>query len=351
MQTSIRTIENDRACMKQSSEKSRSRAPVFVVGCGRSGTKLLYHTLFSAGGFAIYFSESNAFNLLGIRFGNLKHRRHRKKLLNAWLRSKLFQRSGLEPSEIEPRILNDCQDAGDLLRILMDTISKKQGAVRWAESTPLHLLYLPVIKRLIPEALVIHIIRDGRDVAMSLNKIGWIRPFPWDRKRAVLASALFWKWMVSKGRKYGRRIGRDYMEVHYEDLVLHPRETLHRIGVFIEHDLDYERIRSASLGSLQNPNSSFSSDAENRELSPVGRWKTLLSESELAEIESLIGDQLVEVGYTLSEIPQRRTQALRLMQVLYPLFFDVKLWVKSKTPLGQIAATGRMGISETENHS
>ena len=77
----------------------------------------------------------------------------------------------------------------------------------------------------------------------------------------------------------------------------------------------------------------------------------MLSESELAEIESLIGDQLVEVGYTLSEIPQRRTQALRLMQVLYPLFFDVKLWVKSKTPLGQIAATGRMGISETENHS
>jgi Sulfotransferase family len=340
-------MEHVRACTTQSYEKSRSRAPVFVVGCGRSGTKFLYHTLFSAGGFAIYYSESNAFNLLGIRFGNLKYRRHRQKLLEVWLRSKLFQRSGLDPSEIQSRILCDCQNPGDLLRILMDTIAEKQGAVRWAESTPLHVLYLPVIKRLIPEALVIHIIRDGRDVAVSLNKMGWIRPFPWDRKRTVLVSALFWKWMVNKGRKYGRRIGADYMEVHYEDLVLHPRETLRRVGEFIDHDLDYERIRSAPLGSLQSPNSSFSSDETNRELSPVGRWKTLLSPSQLAEMESLVGDLLVDLGYSLSEFPPRLTKALRLMQVLYPLFFDVKLWLKSKTPLGRVAATGRMGISRT----
>ena len=40
----------------------RSKAPVFVLGCGRSGTKFLYHTLLSAGGFAVYHSESNAFN-------------------------------------------------------------------------------------------------------------------------------------------------------------------------------------------------------------------------------------------------------------------------------------------------
>src|SRR5207249_10794866 len=148
----------------------------------------------------------------------------------------------------------------------------------------------------------------------------WIRPFPWDRKRAVLAAALFWEWMVNKGRKYGRGIGADYMEVHYEDLVLHPEETLRRIGEFIKHDLDYERIRSAALGSVQNPNSSFSSDEKNRELSPVGRWRTLLSDPELAAMESLIGDLLVELGYPLSKCAQRRAKALRLMQVLYPLF-------------------------------
>src|SRR4051794_33913417 len=86
---------------------SRSKAPVFVLGCGRSGTKMLYHTLLSAGGFAVYHAESNAFNLIGLRFGNLKHRRNRENLLDAWLRSKLFQRTGLRPEQIAPRILDN----------------------------------------------------------------------------------------------------------------------------------------------------------------------------------------------------------------------------------------------------
>ena len=108
--------------------------------------------------------------------------------------------------------------------------------------TPLHLLYLPLIKKLLPDALIVHIIRDGRDVAVSLDRIGWIKPFSWDRKRRVLAPAIFWKWIVSKGRRHGRSMGGDYLEVHYEDVVEKPRETLARIGTFIDHDLDYDRI-------------------------------------------------------------------------------------------------------------
>ncbi len=73
----------------------RSKAPVFVLGCGRSGTKFLYHTLLSAGGFAVYHAESNAFNLLGLRFGNLKRRGNRRKLLDAYYKSMLFERTGL----------------------------------------------------------------------------------------------------------------------------------------------------------------------------------------------------------------------------------------------------------------
>src|ERR1700722_17672643 len=84
---------------------ARSTAPVFVLGCGRSGTKFLYHTLLSAGGFAVYHAESNAFNLIGLRFGNLANIENRRVLLDHWLRSKLFYRSGLTREEIEPKIL------------------------------------------------------------------------------------------------------------------------------------------------------------------------------------------------------------------------------------------------------
>ena len=181
----------------------RSKAPVFVLGCGRSGTKFLYHTLLSAGGFAVYHAESNAFNLLGLRFGNLAHRPNRRQLLDAYYTSKLFQRTGLDPKDIEDRVMEDCHNAGDFLRIVMEAVARKQGVERWAESTPLHLLYLTLIKKVIPDALVVHIIRDGRDVTASLHRIGWIRPLPWDRSRAFLVPAIFWRWIVSKGRRDG----------------------------------------------------------------------------------------------------------------------------------------------------
>jgi hypothetical protein len=326
----------------------RNKAPVFVLGCGRSGTKLLYHMLLSSGGFAIYHSESNAFNLLGLRFGNLRRRENRQRLLQVWFRSKLFERSGLTREEIEPQLLNECRNTGDFLRILMDTIARKQGMGRWAESTPLHMLYLPTIKKLIPDALVIHIIRDGRDVAVSLNKIKWIRPFSWDRQRSLVVAGLFWKWIVSKGRDYGREMGPDYLEVHYEDLVNKPREALAQVAGFIEQELDYDRIRGEALGSVQSPNSSFRSDSAQKDLSPVGRWKRLLSPEELAQLESALCDLLEQVGYRCESSPSQATPSLavRLMRVLYPTFWDVKLWLKSNTPLARIADIQRMGVSE-----
>jgi hypothetical protein len=59
---------------------SRSKTPVFVVGCPRSGTTLVYHMLLSAGNFAIYRAESQVFNLLEPRFGDLSIAGHKRAL-------------------------------------------------------------------------------------------------------------------------------------------------------------------------------------------------------------------------------------------------------------------------------
>ena len=328
----------------------RAQAPVFVLGCERSGTTFLYHTLLSAGGFAVYHAESNAFNLLGLLFGNLARRANRRKLLDHFFRSKLFARTGLEPREIEERVMEECRNAGDFLRIVMGTVARKQGVQRWADCTPAHLLFLPSIKKTIPDALVVHIIRDGRDVTASLRRIGWIRPLPWDRSRPILPPALFWRWQVSKGRRYGRQMGGDYMEVHYEDLVRNPRETLARIGQFIAQDLDYDRVQQVALGSVHNPNSSFRGDGKETEANTVGRWKRMFTPPELRDVESSIGSLLVDTGYTLETPPAdlRPSLVVRFMTFLYPRYFDFKLWLKSDTPLARIADKGRMGIPESD---
>jgi hypothetical protein len=337
--------------------RGRSKAPVFVLGCGRSGTKFLYHTLLSAGGFAVYHAESNAFNLLGLRFGNLANRRNRRELLDEYYTSKLFHRTTLEPKDIDQRVMDDCRNAGDFLRIVMEAIARKQGVERWAESTPLHMLYLPLIKKVIPDALVIHIIRDGRDVTASLHRIGWIRPLPWDRARAFIVPAIYWRWMVSKGRRYGRALGADYMEVHYEDLVQNPRDTLASIGKFIAHDLDYDRIQQVALGSVHNPNSSFRGDGKETEANTIGRWKRVFTPAQVCDVEASIGNLLVDTGYKLETTPEERRSSLsssmlvRFMNFLYPLYFDFKIWLKSHTPLARIADKKRMGIGERDANS
>src|SRR6266478_7068562 len=65
----------------------RSRRPVFVMGCHRSGTNLLYDTLLSAGGFAVYRGYAPIYEILQPHFGSLANSRHRQETVDAFLRS------------------------------------------------------------------------------------------------------------------------------------------------------------------------------------------------------------------------------------------------------------------------
>jgi hypothetical protein len=251
-------------------------------------------------------------------------------MLDAWYTTRLYERSGLTPEELEPRIMAECQNGGDFLRILMEQICRKQGVERWAETTPEHLLYIRRIKETIPNALVIHVIRDGRDVALSWEKLKQIRRFPWDRRRSALAAGIYWEWIVSKGRAAGRALGKDYVEVRYEDLVSKPAEVLRSLEPFVDHDLDYDRIREVGIGSVSAPNTAFKGEQQN----PVGRWKTALSPKELEEFETLTGDTLADLGYELN--PNRASSfELTRMRMAYRTYFESKQFLKTKTPAGK----------------
>ncbi len=313
---------------------------MFVLGCGRSGTTLLYHMLLSAGNFAVYRVESNVINLLEPRFGDLSVARNKKRLLEAWYNSRLFTLSGLDKHEIAEKVMADCRNGGDFLCIIMSEMARKQGVQRWADTTPEHLLHLHRIKETIPDALVIHIIRDGRDVALSTDKLGYIRRLPWDRTPSTMVAALYWEWMVNKGRRDGQSLGADYTEVHFEELVSQPRETLAKLSRFVAQDLDYDRIQQAGIGSVSAPNSSFS-DATGGEFNPTGRWRTAYSPQDLAMLEGLVGQTLQANRYELSskDLKSLERGSLQRMRAMYRLYFDAKLYLKANTPLGQLLVT------------
>ena len=321
-----------------STRSQRSKAPVFVLGSHRSGTKLLYYSLLSAGGFAVFPEESAVYTVLGRHFGNLADRGNRRKMLDAYCNSAMFLVTGLDTKVFEQRVMEECRNPGDLLRIQMEEMARKQGVERWAESTPKHLLSLPMIKKEIPNALVVHIIRDGRDATASLWKSNRYRPLPFDKKRDYLASAMFWRLLVGKGRQYGKAMGPDYLEVHYEDMVRDPRGTLAQVGKFIEQDLDYDRIQKVGLGSVQHPNSSFQRDSKEAGASTTGRWKRVFTPEQARNVEWCIGDLLVDTGYKL-ETPAEELRApfdVKLMNMYYPFYLNSRYWLKWNTPFARL---------------
>ena len=324
----------------------RATAPVFVVGCPRSGTTLLYHMLLSTGGFANYRSESNVFNLLLPKFAGLRSPADRKALLDVWLKSKLFRVSGLDRDAITAKIIGHCRSAGDFLRIVMQEIAGNQGVARWADCTPEHLLYMREIKQQIPEALFIHIIRDGRDVALSYVKQNWTHPFPWDRNDRLGVAGLYWEWLVRKGREHAQHLGSDYCEIRFEDLVARPQETLTHLEPFIDHELNYEHIQRTGIGSVNEPNTSFSFEA-GATFHPVERWKTKMTGEEIASFEETAGSALTQMGYELSSQakPAKTLHAAR-MRATYLSLFGVKHWARTKTPLRRLVSLERIEIEQ-----
>lgn len=324
----------------------RKTAPVFVVGCPRSGTTFLYDTLLSSGNFALFQAESDVFSMLAPAFGDLRSKSNRVELMDVWLRSDYFKRSGLDSEVIRSEILADCRSAGDFLRIVMNQIANNQSAERWADNTPAHLLYMPQIKAQIPNALFVHIIRDGRDVATSMNKIGWQAEhgrFPWDRQHGLLVSGTCWEWLVRRGRAYGRRLGLDYLEIHYEHLVQRPAETLKKLGEFIHHDFDLEYIKQHPVGTVRIPNSSFTAGKPSTAgqsstkddvdaawaLNPIGRWKGVRN-PDAARLDALLAPLLLELKYEVKHSPPLDFTTWRI-RVFYFFYRELKLALKKSS--------------------
>jgi Sulfotransferase family len=318
------------------------------MGCHRSGTNLLYDMLLSAGGFAIYRGFLPVYKILIPRFGPMHDRANREKILATWLHSKGFRRSGLDAEQLSARITSDCRTGGDFIRIVMDSVAESQRVSRWAMYDPDNVLHVERVKRDIPNALFVHIIRDGRDIALSLKKMGGFSPLPWDRSEtnSLVATALYWKWMVERGRIAGHQFPEDYIEIRYEDLITHPRETLAVLGGFIDHDLDYERIKQAGLGRLSESNSSFREELSAGQIHPLGRWKERLSPADVAAIESAVGDCLEHNGYELSTTASRRGIRTSLMSYSYPAFLGGKFWLKQNTPVGRFANLSALELED-----
>jgi hypothetical protein len=313
------------------------KRPVFVVGCPRSGTTLLYSMLLAAGGFAVYRKETY-FYAIAPRYPDLQSARNQQTFTREFLQGSLGKVPGVDVELHVRNALSLCTNTGDFLPRLMDSIARVQGAERWVEGTPIHVLHINEIKRAVPDALFVHVIRDGRDCAISTDKQQWLGSLPWDKRRTLGVAALNWEWMVRRGRADGLASPGKYFEIRFEDLIAEPRAILRQVGRFIDHDLDYDRMLRNPVHSMIQPNTSFRENLGDQDFNPIGRWKDKCSPEDVRLCEMLVGASLREFGYQLafSEDQRRPTLAASAMRAFYTRHFSTKHWLKTRTPLGRM---------------
>ena len=187
--------------------------------------------------------------------------------------------------------------------------ARKQKKPRYGEKNPGYCEHIALIERLLPEAHFVHIIRDGRDAALSLRPL-WFAP-----GRDMRTLAQHWRRLVGCGREAGFR-ARAYMEVRYEDLVRTPQTVLQTVCEFVALDYDpimlryWERTpeRLKEHRTRRRPDGSVLVTHEERvaqqrlTMKPpqperIFRWKKEMTASEHAEFIAIAGGTLEELGY------------------------------------------------------
>ena len=87
---------------------------------------------------------------------------------------------------------------------------------------------------------------------------------------------------------------------------------------------------------MSDPNTSFGSAGGEGAFNPVGRRRAQFSAEQLTTFETLLGPTLASLGYPLvSNAPRAPNWKARSSQSMYETWFGVKVWLKSKTPLGR----------------
>ena len=194
------------------------------------------------------------------------------------------------------------------VRAFYKLYASKFAKPRWGDKTPGYLLHMNAIQTILPESRFIHIIRDGRDVALSILPL-WFGP------NTVKDAALWWQERIAAARRQASALPH-YIEVRYEDLLQHPEEVLQRICGFLE--LDYsprmlcypgqarERLEEIEH-QLTGPEGRTVSGQTRigmhlRVLEPpdsahIGRWRSRMSQQDRNEFHTLAGATLESLGY------------------------------------------------------
>lgn len=265
----------------------------FLLGCPRSGTTWLQTLLAQHPGVATA-QETHLFD--GYVAG----------LQAAWDRDRASPRGvGLQAVMTEEEFHHSC---ADFARAVMEKIAQSNSAAKVVlEKTPAHVLHVPLMLKLFPNARFIHIVRDPRAAVASLSAAGRSWGHAWASKDPI-GNARIWVRDVSAGREIASQT-KHVITVKYEDL-LAPEgwQVLQDLFKWMDLEADSNFCQQAQANCAIDRLRSKSEDLKSRGVAnsdPIGfyrkgrvdSWADDLSPQDLQGVEYIAGDLMREFGY------------------------------------------------------
>jgi Sulfotransferase family len=298
-----------------SATKTRPPAP-FIVGVPRSGTTLLRLMLDAHPEMAIPPETYFVTNLIEAADGGAGA----DQLANVLVSHRRWGDLGLDEGALRERLraAGGRPSGGDAIRAVFDLYAESRGKPRWGDKTPAYLTNIGEIGAALPEARFVHIIRDGRDVALSVLAMPEVDR-PMRNPQDVGTVAARWRRRIERARRQAERLPH-YLELRYEELVAEPEAALRRVCEFVELGfvpamLEYHTGASERLAEMNRDLAARDElprqSAEGR-IAPhalaqkppasdrVAVWRREMSADQIEEFEAEGGEMLRELGYELA---------------------------------------------------
>jgi hypothetical protein len=275
--------------------------PIFIVGAPRSGTTMLQYRLRNHPRISLPTGESHFFIPLYRNkesYGDLSRLENIRRVLQAMHgQSRDFLETDLHGLKFDIETLAaELHTEGrhtmpGIVSGIFEKNARGEGKARWGDKTPYYVMHIPKLLEWFPDAQIVHLIRDGRDVAMSL----FGRRHDFYVYNAYFA-AEYWESYVKKGRALGKQLApRQYLELRYEDLLLQPEDAMKVLCAFLGEEYSVKLFEVIPIDEpSKTPLVHKPLRADN-----AGKWRRKMTSRQIRAFESVAGKTLREFGYDL----------------------------------------------------
>ena len=269
--------------------------PVFIVSAPRSGSTLLRLILDAHPDLAVP-PPGWLFDLVYpylYSYGNLGDEANLLSLAEDILATPTVQKWPLTMRPVDLVAAAKSRSFAGLYEALHVAYANLENKKRWGEKTPRNAFWIDEIRELFPDAQFIHIVRDGRDMAIDISD-SVLLPY------SVYSGANLWQRYVLAIRDSGSRLSASaFCEIRYEDLCADPMSTIRRICSFLGEDFHAAMLAPNRTKSAQNWSSHplHAKTSEPISTRYCDMYKTRLPPEDVEALEALIGDSLQLFGY------------------------------------------------------